>query len=93
MLGFLPRLNIVFWGDIMSVDNMLCLAVVFNLVEETNTKEMEDKIAEYRANNAESIVRNEARKVRRLYIFLNRHFLKAKISITSLLYFHGKRMY
>jgi hypothetical protein len=36
---------------------------VFNLVEGINVKDMETKIADYKRNNAESIIRNEAKKV------------------------------
>ena len=39
-----------------------CLAV-FNLVEGTHVKEMDAKIEDYKRNNAESIIRNEAKKV------------------------------
>lgn len=36
---------------------------VFNLIEGTDVKEMEARIEEYRRTNAESIIRNEAKKV------------------------------
>ena len=40
-----------------------CLPAVFNLIEGSNVKEMEAKIEDYKRNNAESIITNEAKKV------------------------------
>jgi len=37
---------------------------VFNLIEGVQVKEMEGRIEKYRRSNAESIARNEARRVR-----------------------------
>lgn len=41
----------------------LCCISVFNLTDGINKQEMEAKIAEYQKRNAESIARNEARRV------------------------------
>lgn len=40
----------------------LAVLAVFNLVEGSNVQEMEQKVEAYRAANADSIIRNEARK-------------------------------
>lgn len=41
---------------------------VFNLTEGMNVKEMEAKIADYKRNNADSIIRNEAKKVGSIFV-------------------------
>ena len=43
------------------------LSAVFNLSEATHVKEMEAKILAYKQENAESIARNEAKKVQRCH--------------------------
>ena len=40
---------------------------VFNLAEGMNVKEMEAKIADYKRNNADSIIRSEAKKVSNIF--------------------------
>lgn len=47
--------------------------IIFNLVEGIQVNEMENKVAKYQKENAESIARNEARKLQRVLVDNTQH--------------------